>query len=53
MAGLTMDKDQQIEELQALVTVLRQQLQGALDAACNAHAKLLIAERRLKEKSDG
>jgi hypothetical protein len=39
----------EIDELKALVTILRQQLHQALDAACTGHAKVLVLEARLAQ----
>jgi hypothetical protein len=48
--------DNQHEEMQALINILRQQLHSALDAACSQSAKVLVLEAqiaRLKEKPAG
>ena len=41
--------DDKIAELEALVTILKQQLHNALDAACTGHAKVLVLEARLAQ----
>ena len=47
-----MTPEQKIEELEALVTILRQQLHQAMDAACNGHAKVIVLEGRLAQLKD-
>jgi hypothetical protein len=42
-----MDNTHQIEEMQALIDVLRGQLQSAINAVCTMQAKVVVLEARL------
>lgn len=42
-----MTTEDQLEEMQALINILRQQLHAALDAACMQGAKVQVLESRL------
>ena len=45
--------EERIEEMQAMISVLQQQLSAALNAACAAQARVMVLERKLKELTDG
>jgi hypothetical protein len=42
-----MNEQEQIEEMDALIRVLRQQLVSAVEAASNASARVIVLQQRL------